>query len=265
MMDLLEARIEDYLTQADRGAVAISSFLSPGERRRAERYLEQIGERGRAVFWGGYPDAERTCLFLLPDFYGNLEDLGLDSAEELSAFLEGISEDGVSAIRVTGSGYRKLSHRDYLGSLLGLGLERDAVGDIAAQSEQEAVVFCKRRLGVFLIETLEKVASDTVRCRVYEMDENFTDGRRYRPISDTVASPRLDCVVAALTNLSREDAQSAVRGGLVEVDFEREERVDLFLAPPATISVRGYGRYVLRSFDGETKKGRLRLRADQLI
>lgn len=265
MMDLLEARIEDYLTQADRGAVAISSFLSPGERRRAERYLEQRGERGRAVFWGGYPDAERTCLFLLPDFYGNLEDLGLDSAEELSAFLEGISEDGVSAIRVTGSGYRKLSHRDYLGSLLGLGLERDAVGDIAAQSEQEAVVFCKRRLGVFLIETLEKVASDTVRCRVYEMDENFTDGRRYRPISDTVASPRLDCVVAALTNLSREDAQSAVRGGLVEVDFEREERVDLSLTPPATISVRGYGRYVLRSFDGETKKGRLRLRADQLI
>ena len=139
------------------------------------------------------------------------------------------------------------------------------MGDIAAQSEQEAVVFCKRRLGVFLIETLEKVASDTVRCRVYEMDENFTDGRRYRPISDTVASPRLDCVVAALTNLSREDAQSAVRGGLVEVDFEREERVDLFLTPPATISVRGYGRYVLRSFDGETKKGRLRLRADQLI
>ena len=265
MMDLLEARIEDYLTQADRGIVAVSSFLSPGERRRAERYLEQRGERGRAVFWGGYPDAERTCLFLLPDFYGDLADMGLDNGGEISAFLEGISEDGVSAIRITGSGYRKLSHRAYLGSLLGLGLERDAVGDIAAQNEQEAVVFCKKHLSVFLIETLEKVASDTVRCRAYVMDENFTDGRKYRPISDTVASPRLDCVVAALTNLSREDAQSTVRGGLVEVDFEREERVDLPLNPPATISVRGYGRYVLRSFDGATKKGRLRLRADQLI
>ena len=72
-------------------------------------------------------------------------------------------------------------------------------------------------------------------------------------------------VVAALTNLSREDAQSAIRGGLVEVDFEPEERVDLSLTPPVTVSVRGFGRYVLCSFDGETRKGRLRLRADQLV
>lgn len=265
MSDLLEARIEDYLTQAERGTVAVSPFLSPGERRRAERYLSQRGERNRAVFWGGYGDAERTCLFLLPDFYGELSDLCPEGDAALASFLDGASEDGVSAIRVTGSGYRTLSHRDYLGSLLGLGLERDAVGDIAVQNEREAVVFCKKHLKSFLVETLEKVASDTVRCREYVIDEHFTDGRRYRPISDTVASARVDCVVASLTNLSREDAQSAVRGGLVEVDFEQEARVDLLLEPPVTVSVRGYGRYVLRSFDGETKKGRLRLRADQLI
>ena len=47
--------------------------------------------------------------------------------------------------------------------------------------------------------------------KTYELDEHFTDGKQYRPISDTVASPRLDCVVAALTNLSREAAQNAVR------------------------------------------------------
>ena len=265
MSDLLEARIEDYLMQAERGSVAVSTFLSPGERRRAERYLEQRGEKNRAVFWGGYGEAERTCLFLLPDFYGDPSDWGLSDDASLVSFLDDASEDGVSAIRVTGSGYRTLSHRDYLGSLLGLGLERDAVGDIAVQNEREAVVFCKKHLIVFLIETLEKVATDAVKCREYVLDEHFTDGRRYRPITDTVASARLDCVVAALTNLSREDAQGVVKGGLVEVDFERAERVDLALNPPATISIRGYGRYVLRSFDGETKKGRLRLRADQLI
>jgi len=265
MSELLEARIEDYLTQADRGSVAVSCFLSPGEKRRAERYLEQQGVQDRAVFWGGYDGAERTCLFLLPSFYGDPSDWGFDDGAGVASFLDDASEDGVSAVRVIGSGYRNLSHRDYLGSLLGLGLERDAIGDIALQNEHEAVVFCKRHLRTFLIETLEKVASDAVRCREYVPDENFTDGRRYRPISDTVASSRLDCVVAALTNLSREGAQNAVRGGLVEVNFEQEERVDLALTPPATVSVRGYGRYVLRSFDGETKKGRLRLRADQMI
>ena len=60
-------------------------------------------------------------------------------------------------------------------------------------------------------------------------------------------------------------AQNAVRSGLVELDFEPEERVDKILVAPATISVRGFGRFILRSFDGETKKGRLRMRADQLV
>ena len=50
-----------------------------------------------------------------------------------------------------------------------------------------------------------------------------------------------------------------------DVDFETEERVDFSLSAPATVSVRGYGRFILRAFDGETRKGRLRLRADQLI
>jgi RNA-binding protein YlmH len=51
----------------------------------------------------------------------------------------------------------------------------------------------------------------------------------------------------------------------VEVEFEPVERVDLTLEPPVTLSVRGYGRFILRSFDGETRKGRLRMRADKLI
>ena len=133
------------------------------------------------------------------------------------------------------------------------------------QDEHSAILFCPRTLAEFLIGELTKVGPDTVRCRECVIDETFTDGKQYRPISDTVASARLDCVVAALCNLSREAAQSAVRGGLVEVDFEPEERVDTVLEPPITVSVRGHGRFILRSFDGETKKGRLRLKADQLV
>ena len=159
----------------------------------------------------------------------------------------------------------RLTHRDFLGSILGLGIERDAIGDVAVQDAHTAVVFCPRTLGIFLKEMLEKVGNDTVKCSDYTPDEHFTDGRHYKHISDTVASERLDCVVAALCNCSRDDAQNAVRSGQVEVDFEPEERVDFMLHAPATVSVRGYGRFILRAFDGETRKGRLRLRADQLI
>ena len=117
----------------------------------------------------------------------------------------------------------------------------------------------------FLTTQLEKVANDKVRCRPYTVDDSFTDGRVYQPLHETVASARLDCIVAALTNLSRDDAQLAIRSGYVEVEYEEELRVDRVPPIPSTVTVRGYGKYILRSFDGETKRGRLRLRADKLV
>ena len=264
--DLFEARLEDAIRKSTTGSVAHLPFLTMRERRRAERILDAHGMHNAYWFWGGHPIAERTCLFLLPEYLVAM--LPEDANERDAMLKEYLCEElqeAVMSLAIKGSGFRNLSHRDYLGAILGLGIERDAIGDVAVQDEHNAILFCPRTLGAFLIGELNKVGSDTVRCRECVIDENFTDGKKYRPISDTVASARLDCVVAALCNLSREAAQSAVRSGLVEVDFEPEERVDTVLEPPITVSVRGYGRFILRAFDGETKKGRLRLKADQLV
>ena len=264
--DLFEARLEDAIRKSTSGSVAHLSFLTMPERRRAERILRAHGMHESFWFWGGHPTAERACLFLLPEYLVAM--LSTDEAEregELRNYLADELAEAVMSLSIKGSGFRNLSHRDYLGAILGLGIERDAIGDVAVQNEHNAILFCPRTLGAFLIGELNKVGSDTVRCRECTLDESFTDGKKYRPISDTVASARLDCVVAAHCNLSREGAQGAVRSGLVEVDFEPAERVDAVLEPPVTISVRCHGRFVLRSFDGETKKGRLRLKADQFI
>ena len=264
--DLFEARLEDAIRKSASGSVAHIPFLTMRERRRAERILDARGMRGSYWFWGGHKTAERTCLFLLPEYLvAILPEEESEREAVLFDYLADELKDTVVSLLIKGSGFRNLSHRDYLGAVLGLGIERDAIGDVAVQDEHHAILFCPRTLGVFLIGELTKVGSDTVRCRECVIDETFTDGKKYRPISDTVASARLDCVVAALCNLSREAAQSAVRSGLVEVDFEPEERADAILEPPITVSVRGHGRFILRSFDGETKKGRLRLRADQLV
>lgn len=265
--DLLLARLEDAIAKSDKGVSAVLPFLTPRDCRRAERELRHRGRWEQAWFWGGYAGAERACLFLMPDYL--LAALSAVpsacEAEEVLGLLSEEVEEAVAAVRIVGSGFRNLTHRDFLGSVLGLGLERDALGDLAVQNVHEAVLFCPKKLVPFLCEQLEKVATDTVKCSPYTPDERFTDGRRYQPISDTVASERLDCVVAALCNFSRDAAQNAVRAGLVEVEFEPMERVDYLLSAPCTISVRGQGRFVLRSFDGETRKGRLRLRADRLI
>ena len=264
--DLFEARLEDAIRKCNAGSVAHLPFLTMRQRRRAERLLDARGMRENIWFWGGHPTAERACLFLLPDYLVAILPEDADEREAaLPDYLADELQEAVVALSMQGSGFRNLSHRDYLGAVLGLGIERDALGDIAVQDEHSAILFCPRTLAGFLSGELTKVGSDTVRCRECQIDESFTDGKKYRPISDTVASARLDCVVAALCNLSREAAQSAVRSGLVEVDFEPEERVDTVLEPPITVSVRGHGRFILRSFDGETKKGRLRLKADQLV
>ncbi|MBQ9785348.1 MAG: hypothetical protein IJW29_07590 [Clostridia bacterium] len=265
--DLLEARLGDAIERCERGIPTHLSFLTPRDRVRAERLLRACGAWDRAFFWGGYATAERACLFLLPDYLtACLSALPIEcDPDEVLALLGEECTDAVSAVWIGGSGYHALSHRDFLGAILGLGLERDALGDVAVQSEHAAVLFCPRALVPFLEENLSKVGADTVRVRPYTPDGNFTDGRHYRAISDTVASERLDCVIASLCNLSRDAAQALIRSGAVEVDFEPAERVDLLLSPPATISARGYGRFILRAFDGETRKGRLRLRADQLV
>ena len=107
------------------------------------------------------------------------------------------------------------------------------------------------------------MASDTVKVSRMEAGQAVSVPRRFEPVSDTVASPRLDCVVAALANVSREKAQAAVREGLCEVDYLPVEACDVQLEPPCILSVRGVGKFRLLSLSGPTKKGRLRLTAEK--
>ncbi len=263
----IASRLEDVADKAARGEVAVLPFLTPRERVEAERALRQRGLAGQMWFFGGYPTAERVCLFLLPDYFSAMLPT-VPMEAEIDTVKELLAEDvdrAVCALSVKGSKYRELTHRDYLGAILRTGLERDAIGDIAVQNEHEAILFCSRTVAGFLCENLKRVANDAVKCCICRIGEGFTDGRHYQPINETVASPRLDCVVAALTDLSRERAQELIRTGLVEVDFEPVERTDLMLSPSVTLSVRGYGRYILRDFPGETRKGRLRLSADKIV
>jgi RNA-binding protein YlmH len=173
----------------------------------------------------------------------------------------------ISALRIKGSGYRKLTHRDFLGSVLGLGLERSVVGDIfvMGDGESEAIMLCDSAIADFLLNELSHIENDKVRVSSVRHGEWEAPKRRMREIHDTVASPRLDAVVAALCNLSREKASQAVLGGLVEVDYESETRSDRTLTAPCLISVRGYGKFRINSVSEQTRRGRLRLDADKYV
>lgn len=269
---LLLSRLDDLVRVGGRGEAAVSSFLTPREAKYARIHLSSRLSAGTAVLWGGYPEAERVRVVILPDYTEGLVDPAALASDPATALADGGLDDLAETIRgavcpvlVKGSGFRELSHRDYLGSVLGLGLERDAIGDILIPDAHSAILLTDSRVGDFLTTQMEKVATDTVRVSRLLRGTVLTGTRRLQPITDTVASERLDCVVAALCNLSREKAQMAVRSGLVELDYEAVEDCDTTVEAPAVISVRGFGKFAVHSFDGTTRKGRIRLVAGKYM
>ena len=269
---LLLSRLDDLVRKSGRGEAAVSPYLTPREAKYARIHLSSRVSAGTAVLWGGYPEAERVRAVILPDYTEGLVDPAALMSDPAAALIDAGLDDLAETVRgavcpilVKGSGFRELSHRDYLGSVLGLGLERDAIGDILMPDAHSAILLTDTRVGDFLTTQMEKVATDTVRVSRLPEGTALTGTRRLQPITDTVASERLDCVVAALCNLSREKAQMAVKSGLVELDYEVVEDCSATVDAPAVISVRGFGKFAVHAFDGTTRKGRIRLAAGKYV
>ena len=267
-----EGRIDELSARADGGELAFTDFLTPKEQHQLTEYLMRCGRRETVRFFGGFTGAERRIACFLPDYMIDLLDGCPEGGENERLYLGESVAERITMLEVRGSGYRELSHRDVLGATLGLGIERDAIGDILllpgdgnGREQPRVYLLVTERIAPFLLESLRKIGSDTVRIKRGSFPEGFVFERKTKPISDTVASNRLDCVISSLTNASREKAQTIIRTGLVEVDYECEERPDARLSVPCMLSVRGYGKYRLLRLGEVTKKGRLRLSAEQFV
>ena len=259
---LFEARISELAEKAERYESCYSAFFTPKEQIIAKKILAAKRFDGVSFLFGGYEGSERNRLFLLPDYMAVEDEL---NAELIGENYSEIVGEAVCAVKICGSGYKKLTHRDYMGSLLGLGVERGVIGDIVVVDDYSAVVFCDPKMSVFFVNELKKVGNDTVKTVAFDIPRGFANDRKFQPISDTVASARFDCVVSALTGLAREKAQNVIRIGDAELDYFTEERNDRTVSEGSVISVRGYGKFVIVKLSEQTKKGRLRLLANKYI
>lgn len=253
---LLLQRAEELLDRARKGEITYTPFLNPGEQL---RLIRRLGAADEIVCRGGYELAERKRIFFLPPYLTELEP---PLREEC---LADVYAECMVAVEVRGSGYRELTHRDFKGALLHLGVEYDHIGDICVPETDRGIFFCDRVMAAFFAEHLERVASDTVHLQIIELPPSFDGGRKFQPISDTVASPRADAVVAALANLSRERAQALFRCGKIEIDYEVTERTDRAVSEGAVVVIHGCGKFIIRSLSDQTRKGRYRLLADRYV
>ncbi len=257
---LFYAKLDDLEKRARGGVLCHSSFMTPSECYKAEKYFESKGNRDKICFFGGYFAAQRKQIFLLPEYIS----LSADEVNILDIIDDELDES-ITALKISGSGFRALSHRDYLGSILALGIEREKLGDICVVDDNSAIIFCSCEVADFLLFELSAIGNDRVRVERIAIDKNMESMQKYQGFTDTVASERLDCVVAALFNLSREKSQNLIKGGFVEFNYETAVKSDSRVEKNDIISARGYGKFVVRDISQATKKGRLRLFADKYI
>ena len=253
-MTALLARAADLYRRAENGELVFSSFLTPRE----QHILKTRSTRSaQPLFCGGYPEAERARALFMPAYMRDLDD------DVREALLQEALQEAVVPLLVKGSGFHALSHRDFLGAVLHLGIERDAIGDLCAASEHACILFCDRVMATFLKESLLRVAGDAVTVSEAMLPPDFNGGRSFLPLTDTVASPRADAVVAALCNLSRERAQALFARELVQMNYEPLEKYDREVPEGAVLTIRGYGKFIIRALSDKTKKGRYRLLAEK--
>ena len=238
---LLSSRIDDILYKAERGEASYTSFLNETERAEAELYIKGRTSDCSVRFFGGYEDAERTRLFVYPDYY-EFEDIC----------------DCIKAVEIKGSGYESLRHSSFLGALTSLGIDRAKMGDIVLKGHS-AILFADEKIAEFLLSDptpLTRVGRDTVRIVEYTPDDSFENSREYKEIFDTVAS---------LVSLSREKAKGLILSGQVMINHIPEERTDSSVAGGDVVTVRSYGKFRIESLCDKTKKDRYKLIAKKYI
>lgn len=239
-IELLTARIRDLAAGAQQtDTPRFTGFLSAEERQAVEGLASRLTKNH--LFFGGYSGAGRTVLGCFPPSMSPGEDVF-----------------PVAALTLTWPGRFELTHRDFLGALMSLGLRRDVIGDIAPEAGR-CVLFLLSPVAEHVKNQLCTVGRVGVRI-VPGIDGGPPPQQEYEELRFTIAAPRLDAVVAALTKSSRETAAQLVRGGQVRLGGVEIDKISAQVRDGDTLSLHHYGKYLVDSVSETTRKGRIVLK-----
>jgi len=156
-----------------------------------------------------------------------------------------------------------LSHRDFLGALINLGIERDCIGDILV-GDGKTYVYCTEAMGAFIAENLSKVKHTDVKCQRVPTDE-CTLVPEYEELRVNVASERVDAMVAGVYNLSRTVAARLITSEYISINGIIAKNAGKTVRVGDAVSVRNHGKFYYDGIDGTTKKNRLYIRIRKCI
>ena len=241
--ELIISKIEDRICQCRDGYYVTATGLLDSHEQALARQVSVNSAGVRALMYGGFDGAERRMLVCIPT------DIPVTDDEAVEGLL--------TAVRVTKPPIsRELSHRDYLGSMLGLGIDRSVTGDILVRNDGADIIVLPE-IADFLVSEYTQVGRTAVRTEKISLDELIIPEAKTQIIRDTIPSSRLDNIVSSAFRISRSKAADAIRAGIVSVDHIECLKPDARITEEQTIVLRGKGKAVLREIGGESKKGRV--------
>jgi len=238
---LLRRRFSELANKAyNNGCYLYTVFLSAVELDIYYRMERELSFVPVTVF-GGTQDCERVMLR-----FGSKELCGYEEAFpiqciEIAPFVEKFGE--------------ALGHRDYLGALMNLGIERGTLGDIIIDGKH-AFLFCTEKMAPYIVENLDKVRHTNVKCQIASQIPKSTI-TRVEPRTVQVSTARIDSIIAKTYNLSRGESTELFRAKKVFVNGRLNENNGGQLKPGDKVSVRGFGRFRYVETAGESRKGKL--------
>lgn len=240
-----------FLDLADRSwrqnLFTFTGFLSLAEQ---EVLWQAVQQNHMAVtLYGGTEHAERQMAR-----FGNAEEFGYEEPFPIVCLcVEPLLEKFADSF----------THRDFLGAIMNLGIDRATVGDILLDGKK-AWVFCTEAMASYLAENLDQVKHTHVRVRVVDGIENIPV-RQLKPLEENVSSLRCDSVAASVWNLSRSQSLELFRQKKVFVNGRLLENNSYLLKKDDVISVRGFGKFIFREEKHTTKKGKLVIGVDLFV
>lgn len=241
--ELLRKRINELAAKCYQSSQFLfTDFLNPSE-------ISLILENEREIdyveheFFGGSPQCERKLLKL-----GSENMFGYDEEFPISC---------VVAEPMMKKYADELGHRDFLGALMNLGIERSTIGDIFVK-DKTGYIFCVDRIADYIVNNLDKVKHTNVKCRI-EKGSIAAITPELKAVEVIVTSQRVDALIAKLYHLSRSQSIGYFREKKVFVNGRSMENNSYVLKNGDVVSVRGFGKFIYDGTENETRKGRLKV------
>ncbi|PKM81662.1 MAG: photosystem II S4 domain protein [Firmicutes bacterium HGW-Firmicutes-14] len=240
---ILAARLLDKLHSLNEAhGPVVADFYDPYQQNVLSSVLDKVP--GISFLWtGGYEDSERKRLVIWPEH--------MDTGER---------DDQIQVLAVSGNlKFKKLTHRDYLGAILSMGIKREKIGDII-EVPDGCQVIADRLISGYITENLKKVNRLGVKVREIPLKELRPPVKNVKEITATVPSLRLDAVAAAGYGISRNKILGEITAEKVKVNWSVVSDGSFQVKEGDIISTRGRGRVRLETVRGLTKKGRVSVR-----